>query len=327
MAGPCPEPPEVAPPPPPNPPAVTTAPPEPPAAPPPAAPQQAPLQQPPAELVPSAVHLAQAKAPTLALWPPVQQVQHLQYVPTQLAPQLIQQTPHVLTQMQPLQPQFALPSALSPMATSPGALGAVQMAPVPLVSMAVPLTSPLILQAQGAPLELGFSKEQCAKIIWLQQEYQAAGDASSAALVARYAAAGVDLSAYLEVVAADQPQMHDPSRRFNGTVRSWNPDGGFGFIVCAESRKVYNKDIFLHKSEIGHEPDLYKLRRRLEFKDGEPVSFQVEYDDKQKPRAKHVELLSQPKEELPEIPQDGALRKHRRRRQRDADGGQTMTIK
>ena len=24
----------------------------------------------------------------------------------------------------------------------------------------------------------------------------------------------------------------------------------------------YAKDIFLHKSEIGHEPDLYKLRRR-----------------------------------------------------------------
>ena len=32
------------------------------------------------------------------------------------------------------------------------------------------------------------------------------------------------------------------ARRFSGTVRSWNPDGGFGFIVCAESRAIYNKD-------------------------------------------------------------------------------------
>eukprot|EP00913_Durusdinium_trenchii_P001896 g1755.t1 len=116
----------------------------------------------------------------------------------------------------------------------------------------------------------------------------------------------VDLSEFLEVAAATHrpPLVHDPNRRFKGSVRSWNPDGGFGFIVCAESRAIYNKDIFLHKSEIGHEPDLYKLRRRLEFKDGEPVSFQVEYDDKQKPRAKHVELLDQPKEAPPEPKED-----------------------
>lgn len=141
-----------------------------------------------------------------------------------------------------------------------------------------------------------FTKEQCAGIIELQQQYQAAGDHQSAAVVAQYAAAGVDLSSYLEAAAehCQPPKVHDPSRRFSGIVRSWNPDGGFGFIVCSESRAIYNKDIFLHKSEIGHEPDLYKLRRRLEFRDGEPVSFQVEYDDKLKPRAKHVELLSHP---------------------------------
>ena len=36
--------------------------------------------------------------------------------------------------------------------------------------------------------------------------------------------------------------MHDFARRFSGIVRSWNPDGGFGFIVCSESRAIYNKD-------------------------------------------------------------------------------------
>jgi len=166
----------------------------------------------------------------------------------------------------------------------------------------------------------GFTKEQCAGIVQLQQRYQNAGDHQSAAYVAQYAAAGIDLSSHLEAAAEhfQASNTHDPSRRFSGTVRSWNPDGGFGFIVCAESRAIYNKDIFLHKSEIGHEPDLYKLRRRLEFKDGEPVSFQVEYDDKLKPRAKHVELLSdshQPKEpEPPKEEEAPPLPKKRRRR-------------
>ncbi|CAK9042388.1 unnamed protein product [Durusdinium trenchii] len=96
----------------------------------------------------------------------------------------------------------------------------------------------------GASCEgFGFSKEQCARIIELQQQYQAAGDHESQALVAHYAAAGVDLSEFLEVAAATHrpPLVHDPNRRFKGSVRSWNPDGGFGFIVCAESRAIYNK--------------------------------------------------------------------------------------
>lgn len=147
-------------------------------------------------------------------------------------------------------------------------------------------------------------------------------------------------------------EMHDFARRFSGIVRSWNPDGGFGFIVCSESRAIYNKDrlcpgltfgrllchmrrtyfctslrlatsqtstscvggltkpwkvydlsmIFLKctYTRLGKYPWLSKqdpsrnsgsvamLCCRLEFRDGEPVSFQVEYDDKLKPRARII---------------------------------------
>ena len=37
-------------------------------------------------------------------------------------------------------------------------------------------------------------------------------------------------------------KSHGFGRRFSGVVRSWNPDGGFGFIVCPESKAIYNKD-------------------------------------------------------------------------------------
>ncbi|OLP86641.1 hypothetical protein AK812_SmicGene32233 [Symbiodinium microadriaticum] len=269
-----------------------------------------------------------AAAPAVAAWPqpPPVQVQYVQAAP--IAPQPIQlQAPHYGASPLP-QPQLQLPPvALAPLAVAPPLLpGPVPAAPgaaaqVSIVSVAgLPPAAPLqtVVQTMPAatsvpvaadaaatagcpPAPPGFTQEQCARIIALQQQYQAAGDHESAALVAHYAAAGVDLSAYLEAASASytQPLVHDPARRFVGTVRSWNADGGFGFIVCADSKKIYSKDIFLHKSEIGHEPDLYKLRKRLEFEDGEPVSFQVEYDDKQKPRAKLVELLNQPKEEPP----------------------------
>ena len=37
-------------------------------------------------------------------------------------------------------------------------------------------------------------------------------------------------------------------------------------------------------------PRQFEPPARLEFEDGEPVSFQVEYDDKQKPRARALEV-------------------------------------
>ena len=37
-------------------------------------------------------------------------------------------------------------------------------------------------------------------------------------------------------------------------------------------------------------PRQFQSPARLEFEDGEPVSFQVEYDDKQKPRARALEV-------------------------------------
>eukprot|EP00438_Fugacium_kawagutii_P005107 Skav212218 [mRNA] locus=scaffold862:48032:56864:+ [translate_table: standard] len=87
-----------------------------------------------------------------------------------------------------------------------------------------------------------FTKEQCARIIELQQKYQVAGgDHDSAAVVAQYAAVGFDLSSYVEARLIE--------------------------LSCCPPRVSYDFWVGL-----------------LEFRDGEKVTFQVEYDDKLKPR-------------------------------------------
>jgi len=262
---------------------------------------QMPMQQPPMQQL--QFQQAQFKPP-----PPPSPHMPLNQVPVQNAQiqQPLLQTTQTLL-VQPPQPQLLVagglaapsaPPAVGIASADPAVLGAGVTASLPstLPDAGTPVASAALAALQQA------QSAQLARVAQLQQVYAAAGDHASAALVGAYAAAGYDLSAYLEAAglpgaAVANDFVHDPDRRFTGTVRSWNADGGFGFIVSPESRRIYNKDIFLHKSEIGHEPDLYKLRRRLEFKDGEPVTFLVEYDEKQKPRAKLVELVNYKKEE------------------------------
>eukprot|EP00439_Symbiodinium_sp_Y106_P008739 s1668_g1.t1 len=38
--------------------------------------------------------------------------------------------------------------------------------------------------------------------------------------------------------------------RYNGTVKSWNPQKGWGHIECAETHALYGKDIFLMRSAL-----------------------------------------------------------------------------
>lgn len=88
---------------------------------------------------------------------------------------------------------------------------------------------------------------------------------------------------------------HDPHRRYTGTVFKWDDDAGWGFVSCIEARKVYGKDVFLHKAEIGGISDLYKQRTKVEVKNGDWVSFQVEIS-RGKPRARDVEKIDTPEE-------------------------------
>merc|ERR1719356_962976 len=90
-------------------------------------------------------------------------------------------------------------------------------------------------------------------------------------------------------------QAHDPSRRFVGSVFKWDDDAGWGFLSCLDARKIYGKDVFLHKAEIGAVADLYKQRTKVEVKNGDWVEFSVEIS-RGKPRAREVEKCEAPEE-------------------------------
>lgn len=52
------------------------------------------------------------------------------------------------------------------------------------------------------------------------------------------------------VEQGEPPKAHDPSRVFQGAVKSFEEARGFGFILCNESRQVYGKDVFVLRSEL-----------------------------------------------------------------------------
>eukprot|EP00933_Yihiella_yeosuensis_P043588 TRINITY_DN38460_c0_g1_i1.p1 TRINITY_DN38460_c0_g1~~TRINITY_DN38460_c0_g1_i1.p1 ORF type:complete len:426 (-),score=97.40 TRINITY_DN38460_c0_g1_i1:242-1438(-) len=66
-----------------------------------------------------------------------------------------------------------------------------------------------------------------------------------------------------------------------GTVRSFNPHKGWGFIECDESKKVYNNDVFLLKNDMNS----------FGVSKGDQVSFNVTQTDKG-PRASNIKVLT-----------------------------------
>eukprot|EP00933_Yihiella_yeosuensis_P008633 TRINITY_DN1141_c2_g1_i1.p1 TRINITY_DN1141_c2_g1~~TRINITY_DN1141_c2_g1_i1.p1 ORF type:complete len:363 (-),score=83.32 TRINITY_DN1141_c2_g1_i1:117-1205(-) len=69
--------------------------------------------------------------------------------------------------------------------------------------------------------------------------------------------------------------------QFVGTVRSFNPHKGWGFIECPESHKVYNSDVFLLRNDMNG----------FGVSKGDQVSFGVTQTDKG-PRASNVKTLT-----------------------------------
>lgn len=67
--------------------------------------------------------------------------------------------------------------------------------------------------------------------------------------------------------------------RFQGKVRAWNTERGFGFIEPEQG----GQDIFAHVTSV--------KPRSAQLKDGQIVSFEVETAPNGKKRAKHVELV------------------------------------
>merc|ERR1711972_675036 len=39
--------------------------------------------------------------------------------------------------------------------------------------------------------------------------------------------------------------------KFQGRIKSFNLEKGWGFIECPQTYAIYNRDVFLHKAEVG----------------------------------------------------------------------------
>lgn len=91
-------------------------------------------------------------------------------------------------------------------------------------------------------------------------------------------------------------EPHDPKRKFTGTITRWDDDSGFGFISSWEAYKVYGKDIFVHKAQvgtIGGASSMYAKRKRSEIRNGDTVTYTVDLaENPGKPRAYNVEKIA-----------------------------------
>jgi len=72
------------------------------------------------------------------------------------------------------------------------------------------------------------------------------------------------------------------AKTYEGTVKSYNPDKGFGFIFCEATLKRYQSDVFLHK----------KQAEGVSL--GDKVTFEVEVNERGKPQARNVIRVTKP---------------------------------
>lgn len=70
--------------------------------------------------------------------------------------------------------------------------------------------------------------------------------------------------------AGSGPPPADPDQKFTGSLKAFDDDKGFGFIACNETRKIYNKDIFVLKSQFQGE----------HVQNGDQVRFSIKISDK-----------------------------------------------
>jgi len=72
------------------------------------------------------------------------------------------------------------------------------------------------------------------------------------------------------------PGVGQSTGRFQGLIKSFNVQKGFGFIDCPEAHQIYGRDVFLHKAQIAS------------FQIGSQVSFAVEINKSNMPQARDL---------------------------------------
>lgn len=66
-----------------------------------------------------------------------------------------------------------------------------------------------------------------------------------------YGYGGAYAAAQAAAAAPKAAAKDDPSRRFQGRIKSFNVEKGYGFIESSQSYDVYGRDVFLHKAHLG----------------------------------------------------------------------------
>jgi len=72
---------------------------------------------------------------------------------------------------------------------------------------------------------------------------------------------------------------------YNGTVKNYKEDKGWGFVTSERTQELFAKDIFLHRRE---------LPEGISALAGEPVEFTIKLNQKAIPEATTVKLTSRP---------------------------------
>jgi len=67
--------------------------------------------------------------------------------------------------------------------------------------------------------------------------------------------------------------------KYVGRVKSFNPEKGFGFIECPQTWQLHQRDVFLHKAQIG------------DMAVGQYVTFSCEVNKQNMPQAKDVQQM------------------------------------
>mmetsp|Transcript_128668 Transcript_128668/g.274639 ORF Transcript_128668/g.274639 Transcript_128668/m.274639 type:complete len:727 (-) Transcript_128668:98-2278(-) len=91
----------------------------------------------------------------------------------------------------------------------------------------------------------------------------------------------VDLMPNDSAPEADAANAEEGEPRFVGTIKSFSPEHGYGFISCSEAFEKYTRDVFLH------------LKQVEDFQPGDHVAFTVRINGQGHPQA--YDLRSAPK--------------------------------
>eukprot|EP00928_Gymnodinium_smaydae_P054880 TRINITY_DN38578_c0_g1_i1.p1 TRINITY_DN38578_c0_g1~~TRINITY_DN38578_c0_g1_i1.p1 ORF type:complete len:340 (+),score=97.15 TRINITY_DN38578_c0_g1_i1:79-1098(+) len=92
--------------------------------------------------------------------------------------------------------------------------------------------------------------------------------------------------------SAQKAQAPQAPGYFRGKIKFFDEKKGFGFLECKEAHAMYNRDVFLHKADMG------------ELEVGNEVQFTVEMSKKGMPQARTVTLLKAG--QAPSSPEKGA---------------------